>query len=443
MDEHRREPRAVAAAEASSDLPGPSRRDHRAPVFAGPATDLRLLFASRLLRMFGYGLVGVVLVLHLAAIGLSPSRIGSLLALTLFGDVAISLWLSTHADRWGRRRTLVLGAALMVLGGAGMALTSNFVLLVLAATIGVISPTGNEVGPFLAVEHAGLAQSVSAARRTSVFAWYNLAGYFATAVGALVAGGVAAALQHRGWSAPAAYRLLFGAYAVLGVALGLLATSLSSRLEVPASAAPPPAGVWLGLHESRGFVLRLSALFALDSFGGGFILQSFLAWWLHQRYGASDAVLGSIFFGTNLFSGLSGLVAVALARRFGLVNTMVWTHLPSNVLLALVPLMPNLPLAIGMLLARHLLSQMDVPTRQSYINAMVAPGERSAANGITTTAKQLGTALGPLVSGPVLRAAALTGLPFYLGGGIKVVYDLLLWRAFRQHRPPEERPVAR
>lgn len=406
---------------------------------ARTAQDLRLLFASRLLRMFGYGLIGVVLVLHLAAVGLDAARIGLLLALTLFGDVAISLWLSTHADRWGRRRTLVFGAVLMALGGAGMAATSDFVLLALAATLGVISPTGNEVGPFLAVEHAGLAQSVPASRRTQAFAWYNLAGYAATALGALVAGAIAATLQRGGWTAVASYRLLFAAYAALGVVLGLLAASLSSGIEAPVPAAPPPTRPWLGLHESRGFVLRLSALFALDSFGGGFILQSFVAWWLHQRFGASEAVLGSIFFGTNLLSGCSGLVAVVLARRFGLVNTMVWTHLPSNVLLALVPLMPNLPLAIAMLLTRHLLSQMDVPTRQSYINAMVTPGERSAANGITTTAKQLGTALGPLVAGLVLRAAALTGLPFYLGGGIKVIYDLLLWRAFRQHRPPEER----
>ncbi len=403
------------------------------------APDLRVLFASRLLRMFGYGLLGVVLVLHLSAIGLNASRIGWLLSLTLLGDVCISLWLTTRADRWGRRRTLAAGAALMVLGGAGMAATRDFGLLVLAATIGVISPSGSEAGPFLAVEQAGLAQITPPDQRTRWFAWYNLAGYLATAAGALAAGTISGGLQRTGWTAEAAYRALFWAYAAIGALLALLAAALSPQVEAPAAGQAHAAPSWLGLHESRSFVLRISGLFAVDSFGGGFILQSFVAWWLHQRFGAGDALLGSVFFATNLLSGVSALAAVPIARRFGLVNTMVWTHLPSNVLLALVPLMPTFPLAIAMLLGRHLLSQMDVPTRQSYVNAIVPPAERSAANGIATTAKQLGTALGPLVAGPLLGAAALTGLPFYLCGGIKAAYDLLLWRAFRHRPAPEER----
>ncbi len=399
--------------------------------------DLRVLFVSRLLRMFAYGLIGVVLVLHLANVGLDASRIGLLLTLTLLGDVGLSLWLTTHADRWGRRRTLVIGAGLMLLGGAGMAATDNFVLLVLAATIGVISPSGNEVGPFLAVEHAGLAQSVTAQNRTRVFAWYNFAGYLATAAGALVGGATVQLCRDHGFGATAGYRTLFCIYAVIGLGLAALASRLSPHIEAPARG-PAPAASVLGLHESRSVVLRLSALFALDSFGGGFILQSWIAWWFHQRFGANEALLGGLFFGTSLLSGLSGLAAVPLARRIGLVNTMVWTHLPSNVLLLLVPLMPTLPLAIVMLLLRHLLSQMDVPTRQSYVNAIVPPAERAAANGVTTTARQLGTALGPLVAGSVFRSAALTGLPFYFSGGVKIAYDLLLWRAFRRHKPPEE-----
>jgi len=388
--------------------------------------------------MFGYGLLGVVLVLHLAAAGFGEARIGLLLALTLFGDVAISLWLSTHADRWGRKRTLVTGALLMAFGGAGMAATRDFFLLTLAATIGVISPSGNEVGPFLAVEQAGLAQEIADRERTRVFAWYNLAGYLATAVGALAAGALSHALEHRGWSAASAYRALFWVYAAIGLALGALALRLSPAIEAPPARAPLSGPVLLGLHESRSVVSRLSVLFALDSFGGGFILQSFVAWWLYHRFGSGEATLGTIFFGTNLLSGFSGLAAVPLAKRFGLINTMVWTHLPSNVLLILVPLMPTFPLAVTALLARHLLSQMDVPTRQSYVNAIVPAHERSAANGVTATAKQLGTALGPLVAGPVFGAAALTGLPFFVCGGIKIVYDLLLWRAFRKHKPPEE-----
>lgn len=402
--------------------------------------DLRLLFAARLLRMFGYGALGVVLVLYLARLGFSGAQIGLLLSLTLLGDVAISLALTAHADAWGRRKTLLVGAALMAAGGLGMAASGNFFILLLAATLGVISPTGGEVGPFQAIEQAGLAQAVTDRERTRFFAWYNLAGYLASALGALAAGGWTAAAQSAGWTDLAAYRAVFFGYAALGGALGALAWWLSPAVEAPprptfAAGAVPSL---LGLRESRGLVLRLSALFALDSFGGGFVLQSFVAWWFQQRFGADEAVLGLLFFGTNVLSGLSGLAAVPLARRIGLVATMVWTHLPSNLLLMLVPFMPTLPWAIAVLLARHLLSQMDVPTRQSYVNAIVPAAERAAANGVTSTARQLGTAIGPLMAGFLFGGAAATALPFVVCGLLKSTYDLLLWRAFRQTRPPEE-----
>ena len=405
--------------------------------------DLRVLFATRLLRMFAYGMLGVILVLYLVRLGFDAPHIGWLLTLTLLGDVAISLWLTAHADRWGRRRTLVAGAALMALGGAGMAGSESFGLLALAATLGVISPTGGEVGPFQSVEQACLAQAVSDRERTRIFAWYNLAGYVASALGALVAGMFVGQASHLAASEVAVYRIVFVAYAAIGVLLGALSLRLSREVEAATvRSALAPGRPILGLHESRPVVFRLSALFALDSFGGGFVLQSFVAWWLQQHFGADEATLGVVFFGTNLLSGLSGLVAVPLARRFGLVATMVWTHLPSNVLLMLVPLMPTLPLAIAMLLVRHLLSQMDVPTRQSYLNAIVPAAERSAANGVTTTAKQLGTAVGPLVAGTLFGAAAATALPFLFCGVLKSTYDLLLWRSFRHARAPEEqRPV--
>jgi MFS family permease len=402
-----------------------------------PAADLRVLFASRLLRMFAYGMLGVVLVLYLARLGFDGGQIGLLLTLTLLGDVAISLWLAAHADRWGRRKTLVLGAALMALGGAGMAVSENFIVLVVAATIGVISPTGGEVGPFQSVEQACLAQEVADRDRTRLFAWYNLAGYLASALGALAVGWYLGGSQLEGVTA---YRLVFWAYAGCGAVLGGLAWRLSPATEAPASGGATAAGpTLLGLRESRGVVLRLSALFALDSFGGGFVLQSFLAWWLQQKFGADEAVLGAVFFGTNLLSGLSGLAAVPLAKRIGLINTMVWTHLPSNVLLMLVPLMPTLPLAVAVLLTRHLLSQMDVPTRASYLSAIVPAAERAAANGTTATAKQLGAALGPLIAGKLFGAAAATGLPFFICGGLKSSYDLMLWWAFRKTKAPEER----
>ena len=403
-----------------------------------PPARVWLLFTTRMVRMFAYGILGVMLVLYLAEAGLGEARIGLLLTCTFLGDAAISLWLSTRADRWGRRRTLVAGAALMALGGGVMALTGNFVLLVLGATIGVISPTGGEVGPFLAVEQAGLAQLTPDRDRTRMFAWYNVAGYGATALGALAGGGLAEYLQHAGHTALVSYRFLLGGYGALGLVIGVLSWQLGTQVEVKAVALP--AGRFLGLGASRATVFKLSALFSLDSFGGGFIVQSFLAYWLHRRFGAGEAALGAIFFGANLLSGLSALAAVPLARRIGLVNTMVWTHLPSNVLLMAVPLMPSFGWAVTLLLLRHTISQMDVPTRQSYVNAVVPADERSAANGVTGTARQLGTALAPLLAGPMLGVPALASVPFFVAGGLKIIYDLTLWHSFRAVKPPEESP---
>ena len=388
--------------------------------------------------MFAYGLLGVVLVLYLVEVGLSTALIGLLVTLTFLGDAAISLWLSTRADRWGRRRVLVAGAILMALGGAGMALTGDFWWLVIAATIGVISPTGNEVGPFLAVEQACLAQVVDSTERTKFFAWYNLAGYCATATGALVAGLLAQALQGEGWATLASYRVLLWAYAALGLVIAVLSSRLDPTVEVSEPVTTSASPSLFGLHESRATVLKLSALFSIDSFAGGFIVQSFLAYWFHQKFGVGEAALGGVFFGANLLAGLSSLAAVPLAKRIGLVNTMVWTHLPSNIMLMLVPLMPTFGWAAGLLLLRHSISQMDVPARQSYVNAVVPAAERSAANGVTGTARQLGTALAPLIAGPMLGVVAWASVPFFVAGGLKIVYDLALWRNFRAVRPPEE-----
>jgi MFS family permease len=394
-----------------------------------------LLIVTRAVRLFAYGAVSVVLALHLAAIGFSAAGIGLLLTVTLAGDAGISLWLSTHADRIGRRRALVAGAALMAAAGAVFAVTRNPAALAVAAVVGVISPTGKEVGPFLSIEQAALAEIVSDARRTHLFAWCHLVGSLAAAVGALAGGLATAGLRASGWSAVASYRLLLVTYAGAGVTLIGCFLFLSDAVEAHAVAAAP-ARRTLGLHHSRPIVMRLSALFALDAFGGGFIVQSLLAYWFHVRFGVDEGLLGAILFGVNLLAGVSALAAAWLARRIGLVNTMVATHLPSNVLLVLVPFMPTLPLAIGALLVRFSISQMDVPTRQSYTMALVAPDERSAAAGITTVARSIGAAAAPALSG-VLLASSLSA-PFVVAGGLKIVYDILLFRGFRRHRPPEE-----
>lgn len=395
--------------------------------------DVRILFATRITRLFAYGFLSVVLALYLIEAGLSARQIGLLLALTLAGDAAISLWLTTRADRIGRRRMLTVGAILMLLAGVAFLLTRNPILLTVAAIVGVISPSGNEIGPFLSIEQASLTQLVAEENRTRLFAWYNLAGSFATATGALAGGWLAQVLQSHGWTKLAAFQFVLAGYALAGVALALGFLTLSAAVEV----APTPAAQrrLLGLHKSRAVVFKLSALFALDAFAGGLIVQSMFALWLHVRFGVETGVIGSIFFGANILAGISALLAANIAARFGLINTMVFTHIPSNILLILVPLMPSLPLAIGVILLRFSISQMDVPTRQSYTMAVVEPDERSAAAGVTGIARSIGAALSPSITGHLLGVPALYAVPFFISGGLKIIYDLALWREFRSAKP--------
>ncbi len=401
-----------------------------------PTLDIPLLFTTRIIRMFCYGFLSVILVLYLSEIGLTEQQAGLLFTFTLAGDAGISLWLTTHADTFGRKRTLLIGALLMVTAGVVFLLTNNIVILIIAAIIGVISPSGNEIGPFLSVEQAGLSQLVPDKLRTKVFAWYNLTGSFSTAIGALAGGWLAQLLQSAGWSAFDAYRYILTGYAVGGVLLAVMFLQISPAIEVRERATDTKKV--LGLHKSKKVVFKLSAFFALDAFAGGLIVQSMIAYWFHVRFGVDSGILGSIFFGANILAGLSSLLAVKVAEKFGLINTMVFTHIPSNILLILVPLMPSLPLAIGILLLRFSISQMDVPTRQSYTMAVVAPDERSAASGVTAIARSVGASLSPALTGLFFSIPALLSVPFFLCGGLKIVYDLLLWREFSAVKPPEE-----
>ncbi len=399
--------------------------------------DIRILFATRILRMTAYGLLSVILALYLAAVGLSTQRIGLLLTLTLAGDTVISLWMTTSADRRGRRKMLIGGAVLMMFAGIVFAATRDFGLLLVAAIIGVISPSGNEVGPFLSIEQAALAHLVPSGSRTRVFAWYNLAGSFAMAVGTLLGGGLAQWLRGFGLTPLGGYRTIVVIYAVLGIGLALLFLRLSPAVEAFANgnAGRPVAGSFLGLHRSRAIVLKLAGLFGLDAFAGGFVMQSLLVYWFHIRFGLDPARLGAIFFGANILAGISALSAARLAARFGLINTMVFTHLPSNVLLILVPLMPNASLAVLVLLLRFAISQMDVPTRQAYTVSVVEPDERSAAAGVTGIARTLGAGISPLIVGSLFANAALVNVPLFLAGGLKIIYDLALYRSFRATEP--------
>ncbi|MFN7935763.1 MAG: MFS transporter [Bryobacteraceae bacterium] len=381
-----------------------------------------VLLVLRSVRLLGFGAISVVLVLHLSAAGYGEAAIGRLLALTMVGDAAITLLVTLWADRVGRARMLGLGSVLMIVAGAVLATTAQIGWIAPAMFFGAISLNGGDTGPFLAIEQAALTHELEARERTRALAWYILCGSLASAVGSMLAGLVQT-------------RVVLVGYALCGVVLLVLSRLLSAGIEARGTESIAPR---FGLHKSRGVVLRLSALFWLDTLGSGLAVQSFLAFWLHQRFGIDVAVVGSVFFGMNLLAAFSALVAGRLAARIGLIATMVWTHIPANLLLIALPFVGSLEAAIVVLLLRGCLSQMDVPARQSYLMAVVEPDERSAAGGITGLAKSIASAMSPPVTG-ALFAAGWMSAPFVGAGVLKVVYDLLLWRAFRGVKPPEER----
>ncbi len=395
-----------------------------------------LFFISRIVRLFAYGFLSIILALHLAAVGMTESEIGLLLTLTLVGDALLSLVITQVADRVGRRRMLMVGAGFVVLTGVVFALTTNPLFLLLAAFVGTLSPTGHEVGPFLAIEQSALAHLTPGDQRTRMFAWYNLVGSFAAALGSWSGGTLATTLQRAGHTPLASYQTLFALYAGFGVLLTLLLFCLSCRIEVETTESNAATKVF-GLHRSRGIIRKLSLLFMLDSFAGALVVQSLMAYWFHSRFGVEPATLGSLFFGANMLAGFSALIAARVAARIGLINTMVFTHIPANVFLLLTPLMPTFPLAAAMVLLRYATAQMDVPARQAYLMAVVAPDERSAASGIITLVRTSASALGPVAAGTLFNASFLS-VPFFLAGGLKIVYDLLLLWQFRHVRPPEE-----
>jgi MFS family permease len=267
-------------------------------------------------------------------------------------------------------------------------------------------------------------------QRTRAFAWYNLAGSLAAASGALAGGFLSKGLMHAGFSELASYKAVIIGYAACGFVLAGIFYFLSPEIE--ALKMVPAQKRVLGLHKSKNVVFKLSGLFALDAFAGGFVIQSLVAYWFHIRFGVDAGTLGSIFFGANILAGISSLLAIKIASRIGLINTMVFTHIPSNVLLCFVPLMPNLSLAVCVLLLRFSISQMDVPTRQSYTMAVVAPDERSAASGVTSIARSIGAAISPALSGLFLASPVFLSAPFFVAGGLKIVYDLLLYRSFQK-----------
>jgi MFS family permease len=397
----------------------------------GTSADALRVLAARGVRAFGDGFVALLLPIYLVELGFSPLAIGAIVTSTLIGTALLTLWVGWVANRYSRRLLLFAAALLMAATGAGFAMLTDFWPLLVIAFVGTMNPTSGDASIFVPLEQTVLTQTISAQRRTALFARYSVIGSCATALGVLAAAVPDLVTAWTGCTRPAAVQLMFGLYAVLGLLALVLYRPLSQAVEIADEAPKAP------LQQSKMLVYGMAALFGMDSFGTGFLVQSLLALWLYQAFQVSVTTTATILFWTGICSAISYLVAVPIAERIGLIKTMVFTHLPSSILLVLVPFAPNLGTAIGLLLARSALSQMDVPTRASYVMAVVAPEERPAAASITAVPKTFAWAAGSMISGYLLTLSAF-GWPLLIGGVIKGIYDILLLIKFQKVRPPEE-----
>jgi MFS family permease len=419
-------------------MKSPSRRPHKLLRWLSPrllptgaAVDARWILAARAVRAFADGCVALLLPTYLLALGFGPLAIGSIITATLIGSALLTLTLGASAHRF-QRRSLLRGACLLMLAtGLLFGSVTAFWPLLLVAFAGTINPTAGDVSVFLPLEHTVLSQSVDAADRTALFARYSLIGAIAGSFGVLTAALPAQLSIHADVTNAVAMRGFFVMYGMLALVALLLYRRLTPAVE--ASVEAPP----VALGPSRGIVVRLTALFCIDSFGSGFFVQSLLALWLYQRFGLSVAATATILFWTSLCAAVSFLLAVPISRRFGLINTMVFTHLPANLCLVALPFAPTLPIAIALLLVRGLLAQMDVPTRNSYVMAVVTPPERPAAASAAAAPRSLAAAISPLFAGYLFGLSPF-GWPLVIGGALKVIYDLLLLSGFRRIRPSEE-----
>jgi MFS family permease len=400
----------------------------------GLPADARRVVAGRSARAFADGFVSLLLPVYLLQLGYSPFAIGSIITSTLVGSALLTLALGMVAHRYSRRWMLRSACLVMMATGAGFALIHDYWPLLIIAFAGTLNPSSGDVSVFLPLEHTVLAETIDPKRRTALFARYSLFGTLMGALGTLAAALPGLAAVRLGIGEPAALQAMFWVYAAIGALAFLLYHPLSPAVEGRAEPAAPRRA----LGESKGIVYGLAALFSLDSFGGGFFVQSLLALWLFQAFHVSVPTASAILFWSSICAAVSFLVAVPLSERIGLVNTMVFTHLPSNIFLILVAFAPNLPVAIALLLARNALSQMDVPTRTSYVMAVVTPAERPAAASVTAVPRSLAASISPILAGYLLTRSVF-GWPLIIGGALKAVYDLLLLIKFGKVQTLEER----
>ncbi|MDQ3970132.1 MAG: MFS transporter [Thermoproteota archaeon] len=400
--------------------------------------DGKLLLAAKIVRTFAYGFLSVILAIYLKLIGFDDLLIGLVLTVTLVNSVIFTLIASFYADRIGRRRTLVIYAALMSISGAIFVTTENHVMLIIAAFIGTINVTGSETGAFLTIEQSILPQTVkNIKKRNIIFAIYNMAGTFAMSAGVLLSGLPTIIQQQFGeiLNQIDSIKPLFILYSLLGIVVIGIYLLLSNRIEVEGKIARPLTQTLSPM--SKNIVGKLSGLFAIDSFAGGFVIQSIVSFWFFTKFGADLTTLSYIFSVAGILTAFSFIVAAKIADKVGLINTMVFTHIPSNILIILVAVAPSLSVAIAFYLIRMALSQMDVPTRQSYIVAVVNKEERTAAAGITNISRNISQAISPSLTGIIINTFTLS-TPFIIGGLLKIAYDIALYVNFRKIKPPEE-----
>ena len=400
--------------------------------------DGKLLLTARIMRTFGYGFLSIIIAIYLRLLGFDNIQIGLLLGSALVNSVIFTLFASFYGDRIGRRRLLIIYASLMSVSGLLFTITDNYFLLILAAFIGTINVTGSETGAFLTIEQATLPQTIRDKKMmNTAFALYNMVGTFSMSAGILLSGLPSLLqIQFNGLSHVESIKILFILYAVLGLIVIIIYTMLSRDIEVKQEAKRTVKQTLS--PRSKRIVAKLSTLFAVDSFAGGFVIQSVISLWFFTRFGADLAVLSYIFSAANLITAFSYIGAAKIADRIGLVNTMVFTHLPSNILLILVAFSPSLQLAVILYLIRMTLSQMDVPTRQSYVVAIVNEDERTAASGLTNVSRNIAQTVSPSIFGYIFQSSLSLAAPFALSGVIKIIYDLALYFSFRNIKPKDE-----